>query len=833
RVLRDGVRVFWGTRGWVGVARFAGTAGVAPGCVGASGPGVDEDGRDRIRKMLEGVVQAYQERDDVREAVERLNRTDVRTRLEALQASTDATSDQLDRLHETLGFLVQADLLYNPRYELTAGTLERARRDDEDGESIAALLNARAEVVRFTGRAHERSELRAFCDTTERFAAVFVSGPGGVGKTRLAMQGVEDADDSLWRAGFLRRNAPNDPLTASELRRGLKQLDAAGRDLFLVIDYAEGRPDFVAEIVRMWTDTAQTPRQKLRLVLLCRNRDVVLDAVKRLEPDVDTLRGAQAVLRDSLVLGMQNPLAYHEGSAESAEDSLLLALDARQALFAAAQRDMAALLDLPLPSTAPPDRFFEAEAFQLSLYLLVAARRSLDGTYESDRARLLDYALEKEFSYLRRLCRREPDLGDVAPESLYPVVARLTLAMAARPTEEETDTPDLPPPLADLLRDSSLANTHAKREALIRVLSRAYPLPNAPEDDDYADALRPDPLGEAVVYRAYGKRREARRLNPLVFGDDLDPASLASAREVLTRAALALDDTPGPWLTARLDNREVDLIARAMPFYSLSRLSISAHLAAWQVERTKNTAEAADDDDALSRLANALNTLGVRFSNLGRREDALHATEQAVALYQRLAQRNPDAFEPVLAMSLNNLGIRFSNLGRREDALQATEQAVSIRRRLAQRNPDAFEPNLAMSLNNLGGNYSSLGRREDALQATEQAVAIRRRLAQRNPDAFEPDLGNALWTLGNVFNAFDQHESALDPLSESLRLLLPHFERLPPARARQMQGTLQAYVQACQGAGQEPDPSLLAPFVAFMQQLQEQAPPPDEPPPDD
>ncbi|MEM8601869.1 MAG: ATP-binding protein, partial [Bacteroidota bacterium] len=320
RMIKDGEREFWTTPETVALAHFAEKLEDAPVFEVPSRPRVDQDGRDRIRKMLEGVVQAYQERDDVREAVERLNRTDVRTRLEALQASSDATATQLDRLHETLGFLVQADLLYNPRYELTAGTLERARREDEDGESIAALLNARAEVVRFTGRAHERSELRAFCDTSQRFAAVFVSGPGGVGKTRLAMQAVEDADDSLWRAGFLRRNAPNDPLTASELRRGLKQLDAAGRDLFLVIDYAEERPDFVAEIVRMWTDKTRTLRQKLRLVLLCRNRDVVLDAVKRLEPDVDTLRGAQAVLRDSLVLGMQNPLAYHEGSAESAED---------------------------------------------------------------------------------------------------------------------------------------------------------------------------------------------------------------------------------------------------------------------------------------------------------------------------------------------------------------------------------------------------------------------------------------------------------------------------------------------------------------------------------
>jgi hypothetical protein len=46
-------------------------------------------------------------------------------------------------------------------------------------------------------------------------------------------------------------------------------------------------------------------------------------------------------------------------------------------------------------------------------------------------------------------------------------------------------------------------------------------------------------------------------------------------------------------------------------------------------------------------------------------------------------------------MSLNNLGAMLSNLGRREEALAATQEAVDIRRRLAQTRPDAFLPDLA------------------------------------------------------------------------------------------------------------------------------------------
>jgi len=61
---------------------------------------------------------------------------------------------------------------------------------------------------------------------------------------------------------------------------------------------------------------------------------------------------------------------------------------------------------------------------------------------------------------------------------------------------------------------------------------------------------------------------------------------------------------------------------------------------------------------------------------------------------------------------LNNLGNRYSEVGRRADALAPTEEAVTLYRELAAANP-AFLPNLAMALNNLGNHYSEVGRRDD------------------------------------------------------------------------------------------------------------------------
>jgi len=65
-------------------------------------------------------------------------------------------------------------------------------------------------------------------------------------------------------------------------------------------------------------------------------------------------------------------------------------------------------------------------------------------------------------------------------------------------------------------------------------------------------------------------------------------------------------------------------------------------------------------------LAGLMGTLGRRLSDLGRREEALAATQETVDIRRCLAQARPDAFLPDLATSLNNLGVYVSDLGRGE-----------------------------------------------------------------------------------------------------------------------------------------------------------------------
>jgi tetratricopeptide (TPR) repeat protein len=160
-------------------------------------------------------------------------------------------------------------------------------------------------------------------------------------------------------------------------------------------------------------------------------------------------------------------------------------------------------------------------------------------------------------------------------------------------------------------------------------------------------------------------------------------------------------------------------------------------------------------------------------------------------------------------MSLNNLGGRLSNLGRREEALAACQEAFDIYRCLAQSRPDAFLPDLAMSLGNLGVTLSDLGRCDEALAASLEAVDIYRCLAQSRPDAFLPDLARSLGAWGGVLAHAERHADAARAFREAFAVIAPFFERHASAFGDLMGALGWSYIAACEKAGIVPDTALL------------------------
>jgi tetratricopeptide (TPR) repeat protein len=159
---------------------------------------------------------------------------------------------------------------------------------------------------------------------------------------------------------------------------------------------------------------------------------------------------------------------------------------------------------------------------------------------------------------------------------------------------------------------------------------------------------------------------------------------------------------------------------------------------------------------------------GSQLSILKRREEALKATQEAVNIFEHLAESKPEVYRPDLAMALSCLGDRLSELGYIEDALRSTQKVVAIQRSLVVLLPGVFEHDLIMALNSLGKRLSELGFFENALEAAQEAVGAARRLTDTRPGLFERDLVQALFSLGNRFSALGQHGHALKATSAAI-----------------------------------------------------------------
>jgi tetratricopeptide (TPR) repeat protein len=162
----------------------------------------------------------------------------------------------------------------------------------------------------------------------------------------------------------------------------------------------------------------------------------------------------------------------------------------------------------------------------------------------------------------------------------------------------------------------------------------------------------------------------------------------------------------------------------------------------------------------------------------------------------------------------------LSDLGRREPALEAAQEAAVLYRELAAQRPDAFRPGLAMSLNNLAIRLSDLGRREPALEAAQEAVAIRRELAAQRPDMFRPDLAVSMAVQANCLDGLDRPAEAMASNAEAIATLSLAFAEHPAAFGHWMAPMVQEYLERCERLGQSPDIELLEPVAAIMQEHQ-------------
>jgi tetratricopeptide (TPR) repeat protein len=263
----------------------------------------------------------------------------------------------------------------------------------------------------------------------------------------------------------------------------------------------------------------------------------------------------------------------------------------------------------------------------------------------------------------------------------------------------------------------------------------------------FLPALEPDLLGEGMVLRVASPKKEMDRLPPDWMTRVVPPTEEAgvvgTGFEVLGRASAVSAEAVKPWiaqlLAGSLPQRAGLALEAAKAVGLRTAFSVLGDVLAEQLERQGD-----------AQVARELEALGLPDSTVSLRRVGEWVSR---TLLHTLGLSGEDAVLAERARHQNNLGVRLSELGRREEALEAAKEAEEAYRELAKRNPDAFQPDLAMSLNNLGGRLSALGRREEALPAFEEALDNIWPFLKRLPAVFMRNAGMLISGLLKTYEA--------------------------------------------------------------------------------
>jgi tetratricopeptide (TPR) repeat protein len=666
--------------------------------------------------------------------------------------------------------------------------------------SPALLLQAKYSIVPFVDLDDRRSRLIDWALGRGAYqpqptAGRVIHGPGGLGKTRLMIEAIRELADQGWVAGFLNRG------TLGHATRGpqLEHLIRTGRDacgLLLVIDYAEGRADEVGELARLLIERERAGGAPARLVLLARGAGDWWHDISQRDSNVALLFGTGEEAMDTMRLADVAPgetrLNLWRASAAALKPHLL---QAGYAEVAARDPAAPAVAALAARFTTLQQHADFARPLAIQMEALLWLRWASPGAGERGIAPMLERMVALERAHWEKVTE------GVSNEALDRAVAQVTAVQGVEGREQA---------IALLQADNTHFGSRSRYEIakvigeLLKLYGEELSVAAPAAARERLAPLEPDLIGEHHVATA----ADAELIDACLRWIETEPAETQQKRRrdlltVLQRATqpehgavaagrprelldnlirmrlapLASDvvavmiETPGELL--RILDRRLDELGEetltaldaALPLQSLALMELLLHVAERRMGLARNLAAdahgTAEHDTALYRLAACVGTVAIRLSSLGRKEEALTASQEALDITRRLAESKPADFLPGLATSLNSLCRDFGQLGRYEDGLVAGQEAVDIYRRLAQTQPDIFRPALANSLSNLGETLSRLEHPGEALAASEEAVEIFRQLAEIRPDEHLPDLALSLDNLGVRLSSVGRREEAL------------------------------------------------------------------------
>jgi hypothetical protein len=625
------------------------------------------------------------------------------------------------------------------------------------GLSDSQLLRAEEVVIPFDQNREGYLQMQLDWARSREYpiAVRLLTGQGGVGKTRLAIELCQRLETDGWQTGFLRSECD----TKSALALG-REMGALGIDFCVVLDYAETRQPLLLALLKALL--AARPKALVRVLLLARDGGEWWNLLPAKDPACEALLDGYA---------SSGPFALphlHHSEAD------------REQAYRLALHTFAEVLAVSPPDSQPD--LSEAH-FAHPLYIQMAALMALRGERPRS-AEALPRALvnhERRYWHKAISAKEEASGDDESHAALLMTLATLSNGIV---TERAIES---------VWQEAGADRTLLK--PIFRTLAPLYP------GRQGLQGLRPDLLGEALVAQTLLSSRGADLINAVLSRGDGSlrhssltvlarvlrnrPEIAGTMEDALSRNFLTcIDDliavciqTPSPLphlverAFGRLERQQrwqaSGMVAKWLEFEVLPLAGLAVQIGETSLEKAKSklTRRTLETE---SEYATALLNLSIDYYRDGNSGSALAAARQALEIRKKLAHAKPERFEPDLAVSLGNCASHLSAQGLDDEALAAARQALEIHKKLARAKPERFEPDLATSLNNFSNRLADHGVDDQALAAAKQALEIYTKLAKAKPERFEPDMAMSLNNYASRLADQGLHDQALAAAKQAL-----------------------------------------------------------------
>jgi hypothetical protein len=364
---------------------------------------------------------------------------------------------------------------------------------------VTQFLRAEAEIVPFWPRA-ELKELTSWLASSHHVSIRLVTGEGGTGKTRLALQLAETASENGWHVRWVRAGTEQ---AAARTARNV------GGPALLVVDYAEtriGLPGLLADVARH----ASGP--DIRVLLLARSAG---DWWQQL------INGSEYQLSELLAAVPQLTLGPVSGTSGQSE------------VFDAALAAFAAVLGLPRPAAQMRLGHPGAVVLVVHAAALVAVLDQTSGGSPAGASHTVGDALAGLLRHEARYWEQSQASRDLG---LDPELQRRAVAIGCL---VGADSESAARKLLAVVPD--LADSAERRARAARWLRDLYPVAQSgPVHDEWLGSLQPDLIEEHLVVEVLSQQ-------PGLVGDLFTGLTGKRAKRALTVLARAALTDPAAW----------------------------------------------------------------------------------------------------------------------------------------------------------------------------------------------------------------------------------------------------------------------------------------------